>query len=102
MLWLRKAAKTCFGPPLPSEAAWNVLLALYTAETSRKELHIASISRLADVPRTTALRALLKLQEGGFVMLAADLRDKRAVRVSMTDEGMEAMQRCFTAARFIT
>jgi DNA-binding MarR family transcriptional regulator len=101
MLRLRKAANSCFGPSAPTEATWSVLLVLFSSDLARKGLQIASISRRADVPRTTVLRSLLKLQEGGFVKLAPDPNDKRAVRVTMTAEGVDAMHRCFTAARFI-
>ena len=53
------------------------------------------------MPRFRGVRSLLKLKEGGFVELAPDTKDKSAVSVTMTAEGMDAMHRCFTAARFI-
>ena len=102
MLRLRKAAKSCFGPPVLSEPAWSLMLALYTADAVRKQLHIGSIAERADVPRSTALRWLTKLDRSGFVRLVPDPSDKRAGRVRMTAGGLEAMQRSFTAARFIS
>jgi DNA-binding MarR family transcriptional regulator len=102
MLRLRKAAKSCFGPPVLSEPAWSLMLALYTADAARKQLHIGSVAKRADVPRSTALRWLTKLQQSGFVMLEPEPSDKRAIRVRMTEDGAEAMQRSFTAARFLS
>lgn len=102
LLRLRKAAKSCFGQPSISEPAWNLMLALYSTEEAGKKLHIGSIAKRADVPRSTALRWLIKLESSGFVDLLPDPSDKRAVRVRMTSEGAAAMQRSFTAARFIT
>jgi DNA-binding MarR family transcriptional regulator len=102
VLRVRKAAKSCFGPPPPTDAAWNVLLALYTGHSGRKGSHIAAIASRAEIPRTTALRAIMKLQESGYVSLSPDPRDKRAMRVRMTDRGIDAMRRCFVAARFVS
>ncbi|HEU5482074.1 MAG TPA: MarR family transcriptional regulator, partial [Sphingomicrobium sp.] len=97
---LRRAAKSCFGPPLLSEPVWSLMLALYTADEAREQFHIGSIAERADVPRSTALRWLTKLEESGFVFLEPDQLDKRAVRVRMSTEGLEAIRRSFTAARF--
>lgn len=100
VLRLRKAAKSCFGPPVLSEPAWSLMLALYTADEARKDLHIGSVAQRADIPRSTALRWLIKLQDNGFVSLTRDADDKRAVSVRMTDDGLDGMKRSFTAARF--
>lgn len=100
MLRVRKAAKSYFGENLSSDPAWNLLLALSTFDTGRKACHITSVAKRADVPRSTALRWLVKLHENGYVALTADHQDKRAVCVQLTHSGREAIQRSFVAERF--
>ena len=101
ILQLRKAAKSNFGPPVLSEPAWNLMLALYSADPAYDEFRIGSLAERANVPRSTTLRWLLKLQERGVVALESDPRDKRAVSVRMTEAGRQAMARSLSAASFI-
>lgn len=100
VLRLRKAAKSYFGPPVLSEPAWNLMLALYSADLAHDEFRIGSIAELAGIPRSTTLRWLIKLQDGGFVALESDPRDKRAVGVRMTETGRQAMAKSLGAAPF--
>lgn len=99
VLRLRKATKAYFGKTVRCEAAWHLLLALYAVEGARKGSNIGSVARRADVPRSTALRWLARLEREGLVELTPDQSDKRAVRVQLTTSGVEAIQRSFLAAR---
>ena len=102
ILRLRKAAKTYFGKAVLSEPAWNLILALYASENSARGCHVGTVGARADIPNTTTLRWFGKLQRAGFVSLARDKDDKRAVRVELTAKAHDAMHRSFGAARLLT
>lgn len=96
MLRVRKVAKSSFGPVSRSEAAWNLLLALQTMEDAQRGCHIGLAAKSADVPPTTALRALQSLCRHGLVSLRQDPSDRRATLVRMTPFGQEVMRRVFS------
>lgn len=100
MLRVRKAAQSYLGPVGQSEPAWKLMLALYGAGGAPDGWRMVLAARRANLPLTTALRWLSRLQRHGFVSLHPDPADKRATRVQLTASGLETVQRSFVAARF--
>lgn len=102
ILRLRKAAKNYFGKSVLSDPAWNLILALYSVDNPPRGCHVGTVAKRADIPHTTAIRWLGKLEREGLVSLTPDKVDKRAVRVELTAKANDAMQRSFGAARLLT
>jgi len=101
LLRLRTAAKSHFGQVL-SAPVWGVLLALFSESSEGvRRNSITAVANRADIPRSTALRALTDLQASGFVSLDQDDRDKRVICVELTAKGRSAMEGAFIAAQFI-
>jgi hypothetical protein len=73
------------------EPAWDILLDLYLAHLSRREISISSACIASAGPTTTGLRYLDLLQKRGLVARHADLEDRRRVFVSLTMHGHELM-----------
>lgn len=102
LLRLRTAAKSHFGQQVLSAPVWGVLLALFSEpDEGVRRNSITAIAKRADIPRSTALRALTDLQARGFVSLDQDDRDKRVICVELTAQGRSAMEGAFIAAQFI-
>jgi DNA-binding MarR family transcriptional regulator len=78
--------------------AWALMLALFEADRDRLLPSVGEIAKRADVPRTTAIRWLRKLEHHGYATSVADRRDRRLVRVRIANAGREAMQSLFEAA----
>lgn len=102
VLRLRKAAKTNLGLKLFSDPVWSLMLALYSIEHAPRGCCIGSAAERAGLPRSTALRSLLRLANAGFVSIVPDPKDKRAARVNLTAHGMESMERSFLTAQYLT
>lgn len=101
VLRLRKAARSYFVRSSLSDPAWALLLSLYTSQEIRSSC-IASVSKRAEVSRTTSLRWLKQLEHDGYVSFHPDHGDKRIVRVQLTPTGLEAMTLTSVAARSAT
>jgi DNA-binding MarR family transcriptional regulator len=100
ILLIRKAAKSYLGGPALSEVAWNLMLVLFAFDENPRRLHIGSVAGHAGIPRSTALRWLTRLEQGGLVSITANEIDNRSMAVQLTPNGRTAMERSFVAARF--
>lgn len=96
-LRMRKAAQSQIGQRVFSESVWVVMLALCTINSHGKGSSIRTVAARANVPRNTALRALMRLEKVGLVSLMPDKNDHRAVCVSLTSPGIDVMNRAFVA-----
>jgi DNA-binding MarR family transcriptional regulator len=68
-----------------AEPAWDLLLALYTTEsTQARSSDLAAAARL---PQTTAFRWLVEMERIGLVSRRVDPSDRRAVQVRLTEQG---------------
>lgn len=76
-----------------AEPQWNILLDLFMQEVRGKRVSITSACIAADVPSSTALRALDELSAKGLISREPDSADKRRAWVTLTPEGMESMRR---------
>ena len=93
--WLfraRKARDRFFHPGLFGEAAWDMLLALYTIHQAGPRVTIADLSRIAGVSTTTMLRWLQTLEDQALVTRRPHPHDGRSALVEMTGQGRAAME----------
>ena len=93
--WLfqsRKARDRFFHPGLFGEAAWDVLLALYTMDQAGPRLTIAALSKVAGVPTATILRWLQTLEDQELVTRRPHPHDRRSAIVQITPQGRQAME----------
>jgi DNA-binding MarR family transcriptional regulator len=74
-----------------ADAAWELLLDIYTAETERRKTSMSDLGLGAAIPLTTTLRYIDKLESDGFVMRTPDPQDKRRIFVTLSDTGRMAM-----------
>lgn len=86
-----------FDPSLFGEPGWDILLDLYEADLSFRELSINAVCVGARVPPTTGLRWLAALQSKGYVARRDDPMDARRKFVLLTDTGARAMAALFDA-----
>jgi len=93
--WLfhaRKARDRFFHPGLFGEAAWDMLLALYTMDQAGPRLTIANLSKIAGVPTATILRWLQTLEDQALVARRPHPHDRRSALVQITEQGRAAME----------
>lgn len=71
-----------FGDP-----AWDILLELERAQRLGHQLAVTDIGVEPQIPLTTVLRYLARLDEDGLIDRRTDPRDRRRIFVSLTSEG---------------
>ena len=71
-----------FGDP-----AWDILLELERAQRLGHQLAVTDIGVEPQIPLTTVLRYLTRLDEDGLIDRRTDPRDRRRIFVSLTSEG---------------
>lgn len=79
------------------EPAWDILLDVYIAQQSRREIQVSSVCIEAGVPSTTILRWLARLEVEGLIYRASDTVDGRRRYVRLTPPGEALMMRMLDA-----
>jgi MarR family transcriptional regulator, temperature-dependent positive regulator of motility len=79
------------------EPAWDILLDVYIAQKSRREIQVSSVCIEAGVPSTTILRWLARLEQEGLIYRASDNVDGRRRYVRLTEAGESMMTRVLEA-----
>ena len=79
------------------EPAWDILLDVYIAQKSRREIQVSSVCIEAGVPSTTILRWLARLEQEGLIYRASDNVDGRRRYVRLTEAGNALMDRVLDA-----
>lgn len=74
------------------EPAWDILLSLYSDQVSGRPVSVSSACIAANVPETTALRWLGKLEKEGLIERNTDPADRRRVYVSLTRIGRAKLE----------
>jgi len=92
LFYARKARDRFFHPGLFGEAAWDMLLALYTMDQAGPRLTIANLSKIAGVPTATILRWLQTLEDQALVTRRPHPHDRRSALVQITEQGRAAME----------
>lgn len=75
------------------EPAWDILLDLLTAQKDGRAISISSACIAADVPPTTALRQLSRLQLRGLIERQSDTLDRRRHYLRLTDSALSKLLR---------
>ncbi|WP_052223499.1 helix-turn-helix domain-containing protein [Novosphingobium malaysiense] len=94
----RRQRDALFEAGLFSDPAWDLLLDLYAAEQSKKQVCITSACIAAGVPTSTGLRWIGILVQNGLVERHDDHADARRSYLLLTDKARNAMDALF--ARF--
>lgn len=89
----RRRRVKLFGADLFGEPAWDILLDLYIATETGKQISVTSACIGAAVPLTTALRWLTMLEARRLIVRENDDRDARRSYVRLSDLGRELMDR---------
>lgn len=95
MLTLRRNRDRFFPMEIFADPAWDILLELYAAELGQLRITVSCACRGAAVPATTALRWISTLEENQLVQRRSDPFDGRRVYLSLTDDGLAAMNDYF-------
>lgn len=87
----RAARRQFFAGDLFADPAWDIMLELYALECEQLRTSVSKLCIAAGVPATTALRWIDKLQSEGLITRSADPLDARRVWVSISTDGLQAM-----------
>ena len=89
----RSARRQFFDGSLFSDPAWDILLELYALKCEGLRVSVSKLSVAADVPCTTALRWIDKLETELLIVRADDPFDGRRSWVELSDGGVAVMHR---------
>lgn len=89
---LRSARNELFPTGYFADVAWDILVDLFLADDEHRKLSIADLSARNDVPLSTLLRYLAKMEEDGLVYRTPDHHDKRRVFIKLTSAAEQKLQ----------
>lgn len=95
MLTARRKRETAFGKDLFADPAWDMLLELYWAELTSRQVSTTELCIGSAVPPTTALRWIEKLERDAWIVRKHDHLDARRLWVALAPRGAETMNRYF-------
>lgn len=75
------------------EPAWDILLDLFVAQRLGLRVSILDACIAANVPSTTALRYVRRLEDDGLILRSADTNDRRRSYVRLSDEVVKRVDR---------
>lgn len=78
------------------EPAWNILLDIFGAYLTRKQVSVTSLCIASAVPTTTALRWIDTMIKADLLERRADRLDGRRVFIQLSDTGIAAMEGYFS------
>lgn len=76
-----------------SDIAWHMLLEIAYAEAGGINISVSSACIASGAPAATALRHLRALEQADLVIRMPDLRDRRSIRLALTAEGRERIEK---------
>lgn len=90
----RRARTRHFGSHalLFQEAAWDILLELFLCHEDGVDPPATSIAHDAGVPRSTAARSIVRLQDEGLVLAWTDAADSRVRRLRLTSYAVDIVR----------
>lgn len=97
MLRLRRQRTEFFGPDLFADPAWDILLELYASALGGLKQAVSTISPLIQVPQSTVIRWIDKLEEDGWLYRVDDQFDRRRIWVQLSEKGFAQLNAYFEA-----
>jgi DNA-binding transcriptional ArsR family regulator len=82
-----------------ADPAWDIVLDLMAARLEGIRVSVSSLCIAASVPPTTALRWIKQLTDQGLLERQADDEDGRRVFISLSPQGVQAVEQWFQACR---
>jgi DNA-binding MarR family transcriptional regulator len=92
MLRLRRLRADYFGNDLFSDPAWDILLELYATEVAGGRIAGSALAAVIDVPATTVLRWLRRLEADGWVRREDDQLDGRRMWLHLSKQGISRIE----------
>lgn len=89
---LRRRRERLFATGLFSEPAWDLLLDLFAAETTRKRVSITSACIASVAPTTTALRCIKQLESENLIYRERDPMDARRSYIRLSTHSIGALE----------
>ena len=95
VLRARRRRDRLFDGEVFADPAWDMLLELYALHLDNRRESISSLCIAAQVPATTALRWIVRLEQDGLAVRSDDPKDGRRSWIELTDKGVERMRGYF-------
>ncbi|MDP9056066.1 MAG: hypothetical protein M3N34_01850 [Pseudomonadota bacterium] len=95
----RRRRVKLFGADLFGEPAWDILLDLFIATATGKQISVSSACIGSAVPSTTGLRWLAVLETRGLIVRENDDRDARRSHVRLSKLGHDQMEQYLKEVR---
>lgn len=95
MISLRRVREEIFPKGLFADPAWDMLLDLYGAHIAQHRVPVSSLCVAAEVPATTALRWISKLDRMELINRERDPHDARRVFISLRPDAVAMMRDYF-------
>lgn len=89
---LRQRRTDYFPQNMFGEPGWDMLLDLFVARETKKDITISALCIASQVPQATALRYISKLEQRGDLIRQPDTRDSRCTLVRISDAAADAMR----------
>jgi len=89
----RAARRRFFDEQLFSDPAWDILLELFALKCEGSRVSVSKLSVAANIPCTTALRWLDKLEADSLAVRTNDPSDGRRVWIELSDLGFDKVAR---------
>ena len=87
----RRVRDRFFQGELFEDPAWDMLLDLYVAQHDNREVTITAASRAAQVPLTTGMRWIARLEEGGLIARGSSPVNRKLTLLTLTSDGLKRM-----------
>jgi DNA-binding MarR family transcriptional regulator len=94
----RQLRSSIFGQALFGEPAWDMLIALYLADSKGQPVTVSGLAEWARCPSTTGLRWLQVLEAKRLASRRAHPSDRRMHFVELTERGRQALDGFFARA----
>jgi len=89
---MRKSKKAILSSPIFIEPAWDMMLDLFIARTTERDVGLTSVAIASGVPLSTGLRYLKVMEVQKLVTRYPDLKDGRVCNVKLTDKALNNMR----------
>lgn len=93
LLQRRQARFDFFPSELFHEPAWDMLLALYIAQTDKKVMNVKTLVAAASAPVTTSQRWIDHLHKLKLIDRVVDFEDRRRIEISLSSTGHDSIER---------